>query len=247
MFFIKPYGGKQMGTIENLWRLQGHFNALNKSQEELNNIINNKRFKELEDRLNGMNKRIDALEKALNEKEKRLNKNNSILKEYDYRLKLADESLYAGNITDLKQLTFLNQERDQIKENIEKKEIEILSEFEELERLKEETLSIKEEFNDQKQEYMETIKEYRCLAKDLRARMELEKGEIEQISQTIGSKLLNKFNSLKKIKGVAVVEVVEGKCSGCNMVLPAITVDKLKNNNQILHCEYCDRILYLKK
>ena len=39
-------------------------------------------------------------------------------------------------------------------------------------------------------------------------------------------------------------EVKEGKCSGCNMALPSLTIRKLVNEDMILECENCGRMLY---
>ena len=59
------------------------------------------------------------------------------------------------------------------------------------------------------------------------------------------SDILKTYIHLRNNKGNAVVNVVDSKCNGCNMLLPMSAADKLKDHNVIMHCENCDRILYL--
>lgn len=236
-----------MGEIEGLWKLQNHNNTLKEIDKNLNEIANSSKIKALGVKLNRSEKKIIDLEKTIEEKEIKLNKGNSILKGYDYRLQEIEKNLYEGSITDLKQLTYLNQEREYVKNKIEDKELEILSQFQELEELKEEIISIKGDFNNLRKEYTEVIKEYKTITEDLKTKAIAEKNKIEEISLIINKEFLKKYNELIKTRGVAVVEVIDYRCSGCNMVLPAITIDRLKNNNIILYCENCDRMLYLKK
>jgi len=48
----------------------------------------------------------------------------------------------------------------------------------------------------------------------------------------------------KSRRGIGVVEVVEGRCTGCNMALRLQYLQDLKKGDQILTCESCQRLLY---
>ncbi|MCF6466547.1 zinc ribbon domain-containing protein [Clostridium sp. Cult2] len=235
-----------MGDIEGLWELQKHTNILKDVSKSIDEISNGSKIKALGVKLKGIEKKLIGLECKIEEKEKKLNKGNFILKEYDYKLHEIEKNLYEGSISDLKQLTFLNQEREYIKNKIEEKEMEILSQLEEMDKLKEEYILIKKDFNALRKEYREVIKNHKSTIENLKIKKIDEKKKIEEISSKIDGNLLKKYKELAKTRGIAVVEVIDYRCSGCNMVLPAITIDKLKNNNTILYCENCDRMLYLK-
>lgn len=45
-------------------------------------------------------------------------------------------------------------------------------------------------------------------------------------------------------KGIAVVNVIDGICQGCYMMLPPQTFNEVKKNNQIISCAQCSRILF---
>lgn len=236
-----------MGEIEGLWELQKHANILKDIGKSLKKIGSGDRIKSLSVKIEGTEKRLLDLERKIEEKENRLNKANLVLKEYDGKLQEVEESLYTGSISDLKQLTFLNQERENIKSKIEDKEIEILYLLEEMEELKKEFILIREDFQAMRKEYKKVVKECKSMIEELRDKALYEKKRIEEISTVLDEKSVEKYNELTKNRGIAVVEVIDNRCSGCNMVLPAIIIDKLKNNNSISYCENCDRILYLKK
>jgi predicted nucleic acid-binding Zn-ribbon protein len=48
----------------------------------------------------------------------------------------------------------------------------------------------------------------------------------------------------KSRKGIGVAEVVDGRCTACNMALRLQYFQDLKKNDQILTCESCQRLLY---
>ena len=115
-----------MGTLELLWELQEHDNNLKDIKLKLDEISNGKRIKELLMRLEDTENRLNSLEKRLETNEYRLNKNNLMLRDLNYRLEETERDLYEGNILDLKQLSYLDKERDITKRKIDQKEIEIL-------------------------------------------------------------------------------------------------------------------------
>ena len=236
-----------MGEIEGLWELQKHANNLKGISKNLKEVSNGHKIKELSIKLEKTEKRLLELESKIEKKEDRLKEGNYILKEYDEKLNEIDESLYKGNITDLKQLTFLNQERENLINIIEEKETEVLDLLDEMEELKNEFVLIKEDFQGLKKEYRKIVKEYKSITEELKNKAINERKKMEEISSTIDKDLIKKYNELRKNRGVAVVEVIDNRCSGCNMVLPAITLDRLKNIDSITYCENCDRMLHLTK
>ncbi len=76
------------------------------------------------------------LKSRMEQTEKGLIRNNSILKDMDYKLRETEKELYEGNIIDLRQLSYLDKEKDLLRKEIDNKEIEILTQMEEMEKLK---------------------------------------------------------------------------------------------------------------
>ena len=67
---------------------------------------------------------------------------------------------------------------------------------------------------------------------------------IEKIAHKIPKELLGKYNSIRDCKGVAVVKIQGGVCSGCKMKVSAMTIDSIYNGVEIVCCDNCRRILF---
>lgn len=236
-----------MGSLEDLWKLQELNNTLKEIDSGIDEISNRKKIEKLGDRLRRIEKKLIDLNREMEKNSEILYKDNSTLKEYEYKLGEIERNLYEGHIIDLKQLSFLDEEREEIKREIEEKELEILLGMEEMEELQEKVFQLKKDFKALRIEYTKLVKEYRALIEELKNKSKSERKKIEEISLRMDKNILNKYMNLIGSKGIAVVEVVDYKCSGCNMMLPAITVDRLKNHREIMHCENCDRILYIQE
>ncbi|QQY80491.1 putative nucleic acid-binding Zn-ribbon protein [Keratinibaculum paraultunense] len=236
-----------MGTLDLLWELQKHDNNLKDMNLKLEEISNGEKAKMLALKLDQMESKLKDIEKRLENSQSKLNRNNLLLKDLDYRLNKTEKDLYEGKISDLKQLSYLDKEREIIKKNIDEKEMEIIEQLEEVENLKEEFLKVKKDFNVLKLEYDKLMEKYSITTENLKTKTKQELEEKEKIVSNVEESILHLYVKLRKEKGNALAEVVEDRCSGCNMLLPTIIIDKLKNMNTLVYCENCGRILYLKK
>ncbi len=69
----------------------------------------------------------------------------------------------------------------------------------------------------------------------------------ETVVRSIDGELYELYLKLLKAKrGLAVVEVKDEVCRGCNMNIPPQLFVEIKKNEQIFHCPQCNRILYWK-
>lgn len=55
---------------------------------------------------------------------------------------------------------------------------------------------------------------------------------------------LRQYERVISHKDVALVQLVDGICSGCHMKLPPSVVHDVKKQSQIVSCDYCGRLLY---
>jgi len=60
--------------------------------------------------------------------------------------------------------------------------------------------------------------------------------------------LVNRYERLRdsRIRGNAIVPVVNGVCRGCYMAVTKSLVAELLEGNSLITCEHCGRILYLE-
>lgn len=66
------------------------------------------------------------------------------------------------------------------------------------------------------------------------------------IAQRLNAKLMDLFSRqrMKQVDGVAIVEVTDGVCRGCNMNIPPQMYNELQRRNSLKNCPSCERLLY---
>jgi uncharacterized protein len=94
-------------------------------------------------------------------------------------------------------------------------------------------------FNEQKKKVEEQLKE-----------IEIKLGELDAARKRIIPDLENKILSqydriLQSRDGLAIVEVKNNTCMGCNMFVPAQVENLIKMYERIITCEVCNRILFI--
>jgi predicted nucleic acid-binding Zn-ribbon protein len=60
----------------------------------------------------------------------------------------------------------------------------------------------------------------------------------------LDSGLLQQYTRLAKSRGVAVVAVKDGSCTGCGIALPPQTYSEVRRNDRMFTCSSCNRIIY---
>ena len=68
--------------------------------------------------------------------------------------------------------------------------------------------------------------------------------KMEELAKKVSPALMARYNRVRKHHPNPVVEVRDGKCSGCNMSLPSLAIRRLIGEDMILECENCGRLLY---
>ena len=130
-----------------------------------------------------------------------------------------------------------------INSKIEDKMLEVLEQIEDAEK----------DFDKRQQEYAEIVDETTQETESISQTAELDKkrlAELESSQSTIteglDSGLLDLFSHQRKkqIDGVAIVEVKDGVCRGCNMNIPPQMYNELQRLNTLKNCPSCERLIY---
>lgn len=81
---------------------------------------------------------------------------------------------------------------------------------------------------------------------ELQARVDDSAAERTSLAAKIDTPLLRRYERIQSRLGRALVEVVDGKCTGCHFtVLPQLLIE-LERGEKIISCTNCKRMLYLK-
>jgi hypothetical protein len=71
--------------------------------------------------------------------------------------------------------------------------------------------------------------------------------EREKLTEGIRNHLLSKYERMResRLKSSAVVQVINGVCQGCYMVVTKSVIMDLKRGKELVLCDHCGRILFL--
>ena len=93
--------------------------------------------------------------------------------------------------------------------------------------------------NEKKELADQTTKEAEKALESLKQEKDRTSGEIER-------NFLNKYESIRKVRGIALAEMNNGTCSGCHMAVPPQMNIRVLKQEEIVECPNCHRILYAK-
>ncbi|TAH63083.1 MAG: hypothetical protein EWM50_03965 [Gottschalkiaceae bacterium] len=236
-----------MSQLELLWRLQQHDNRLAQLLLKLKEIENEKRMDDLKVRLKQVEYDITHRKTQKEVDEVKIQRASSKLEQMTCKLSDVEKKLYDGSVSDLKQLTFMSKESQEIKKESIKLEKDILNLMEETEKLEQELNKSTSLYNALKGEMEKNIEEYKAVAERLKLKIKKEKAALEIILSKLDEEQKIKYSTLKEKKGKVVAEVIDGKCRGCHITIPLFIMCKLKNKDEITYCDNCGRILYYRE
>lgn len=232
-----------MEQLDLLWNLEIHRNSLRTYKKELDNIENSPMIKDIEKKLVVMKDKLSKFRFNQESIKRKLREAECRLRDYVFKIQEIEEVLYNGQVNDLKQLEYLSCEKDKLKEIINKTETEILEFMEDVEDADNDLLNMEKSLVEINEKNLNIKEQYRKLEVDIINKIKLEEDDIKSLEDEIDEELLNKYYKIRKSKGTGIAKVNKSACGGCNMFLPMVLIDKLNNDNEIIYCESCGRIL----
>jgi len=188
--------------------------------------------------LNRIKQQYDAFEKKKREKERALE---------DVNDKINKLKMRTGEIKTNKEYQALLKEIKAVEDSRSSIEDDILSAMEDADTLG-------KQIKTEEQNYRANKEKVEALKKDIEnEKSETEKelltvqGIREKVIEAVDSEVYDQYVMLLEIcGGLAVIEVKDEICQGCNMNIPPQLFVELKKNEEIYNCPHCRRILYYK-
>lgn len=228
--------------LQKLWEIQLLDTEIMSLEEKFQNL----------DRGEEVRKKIDLLTDLYNRKSEEIKSKEIALKEFELELssleerKKKDEERLYKNVTTQKEVDRLTQEIQYINQEKSKIEDKILEVMESLDFLREETPKIKKEIENLETFLSEITEKAKVSEKEILERLQGLKIERADRIKDIDSKLLSKYETIRKNRrGRGMSKVVEGKCSECGVELSLFLIEKLRQLDELITCEHCGRILIL--
>jgi predicted nucleic acid-binding Zn-ribbon protein len=129
--------------------------------------------------------------------------------------------------------------------NIHRIEDQILEKMLEAEQLEKSIQDAAARLGSEKARVAQEVADLRALRqKDVDDRESLQ-ARRQELEAAVSESVRNIYERVRKMRrGVALAEVRDGSCTGCNVLLRPQVYNEVRTNDSVLTCETCNRILY---
>lgn len=214
-------------------------------QQKKDNLNSAKEKKESAKKLfANLNIEIQELKKDLSNKEKLLKSLNLDLDDNLSKQKKDKNRLDSGIIQDVKVSAKLQLEINNLIKKQEEIEEKILILMEEIEEKKKIIPQKENELKNADNDFLQKEKLYNEELQNFNNYYEQAKVERESLMKQIDEDLIETYNSLTKRQKTAISLVENNECQECLVDVPKEKLAKLKELEEIIYCDSCDRILY---
>jgi predicted nucleic acid-binding Zn-ribbon protein len=219
---------------------------ISKKASDIENVKNNeeltltkKEFDEIDDKLKLLDKRYRELE---NER-KRM---EDSIGTHDEKIKRDEQKLFSGTITDAKELVNLQEEVKILKKSndgIENQMLELMIKIddllEEIKNIQEKKEELESQINSMEKDIGRQVKLLEEKIKDLKATR-------DTVASGISGDYLDEYEKTNaKKKGIVVGVLRDRFCSACNMQIPIVEAEKIKDLDKVYKCPLCGKMLII--
>ena len=162
------------------------------------------------------------------------------------KVKKIETDLYSGRVGNPKELQAMDADIQMLTRQRGRTEEDVLDLMEQIEQLLEDTRRLEKEREAREQALAAHLETYRRRQEELKSELETTRAERETFAAQLDPDLLRRYERLRGRKeGVAVVKILSnGICGGCHFKLPGQLVTRVQEEDVVLTCEECGRILY---
>ena len=199
---------------------------------------------EIEKKLVSHQRKLEADRGALAANQKERRKCEGDIQLQEAKISKLKDQMVGGKITN-EQYRAFQHEVEFCQKEIRKFEDRILELMGESETLDRNVKTAEEALKAEKEQVeAETVRARERTAADKKAAQELQ-AERTAIVEVLDRQLYQRYERVRATrKGVAVAEVVDGRCTACQIALRLQYYQDLKHGESVLTCESCQRILY---
>ncbi|MFN7015782.1 MAG: zinc ribbon domain-containing protein [Fimbriimonadales bacterium] len=229
----------QMGLLGELQSLDLYIDRLRQEVAELD------RGEQLRAKIERSRQRLEEVKARYQELHATATDQELRLQAFDERLRQAEADLYSGRITNPRELQLLQREIEQAKQSREEMEIEMLRIWERMETMKNDIDEAERDLEYAERVYRAQMEEFHQRKAALEAEIEFHLKERAKLTEQIDTEVLARYEQLRQRLGGTAVAVVEQKaCSVCHTLLTPYILKRLQNEDALITCESCGRLLY---
>ena len=165
--------------------------------------------------------------------------------EYEDRLRITEERLYAGKTANPKELLGLQDEISSLRIKKQQAEDQFLDLMLQTEQTEIDISNANANLGTVQSKQIEEHEGLLAKREHLTEQLAVQEHHQDTIRSTIPATELAVYESLKTSKGNAISQVEHGICRGCGLTIPSRELQRVRYASDIVRCNSCSRILYI--
>lgn len=235
-----------MGVLDDLMVVQEHDTAADQLRHRRDNLPELAELARVDDALSALERRISEVGTARDEIARRQRRHEDELASVEDKIAQVDRTLYSGSVTIPRELQALQAEAESLRRlrgSAEDQVLEAMTEREphddELQKLAAE----RERLDAEGSRLRAAVAEAQAaIEKDLGSQLEAR----AEAATGLPAELASTYEKLRaKLGGTGAARLVNGRCSGCHLTLPAVELDRIRREppDSVATCDQCGRLL----
>lgn len=169
----------------------------------------------------------------------------AILQQEDDAIKKAKAKIQSSSST--KEFAAANRELDNKRKSMSEREDEILKVMNAIEASRKSIEEHDADVQKLRDHVAAEEKEIGVKVAELQSQIDASLGDRGAIAGKLDDEILQRYEHVRKRRGIALVHVLGAACGGCHMALPPQLVNILARGDSIENCPQCQRLLYRKE
>lgn len=235
-----------MNELQVLWEYQQILQEEEKVMKQLKKLPQTARLKILKEEIELEQSMLQELTVSAKKLDASIKSLENEIESIKYKQKEISTKLYGGEITNVKELESTNLQLEQLNDEISVIENNLINLMEEKEALNEKINQRKAALESPIEEFRALHGEYQTMKATLKNQLDAFPAHKDNLLSRVDNDLLAIYNDLQKKLIVPVITKIDkGICAGCHMRISFDLQNKIKDTNDLLHCDNCGRIILI--
>jgi uncharacterized protein len=170
------------------------------------------------------------------------------LEELDQRLKLLEQRLYSGSITNPKELYAVQQETQHLRAQQSRQEEMTLEVMDATDTLRERAKQKSEALQHAEEAWAKFNASSVQRGEQIESKLQEVQARREQFAGSIDADLLKRYETLRRSKqGRAISKVEQSSCQWCRVLLTPSELQRVRSSQELQLCSNCGRVLYFDR
>ncbi len=226
--------GKRLYELQQLdLRMEKTAEMLSKVEHQLNH---NKALEQAKADLEAIRKELSALQEKQRTSEWAVD-------DLQAKLKPIQQKLFAGSVSNPKELGNLQQQATQLKSRVREEEDKILEMMGQAEALQDAAAAKGASVDEIEQEWADKRNQLLAEQTELRETIDSDRKKKDEILSQLDPAHLRLYEKLRQLKqGSAVAKIEQGRCQGCRITVPVSELSQARAG-ELVQCGSCSRVL----